>query len=160
VVATAAADCLTRIITVSLVAVTAGAPRDRAGKTVNPWPNIGAALIRIKAWPPSSRYGLVGGPRTLCRPGLVRFPGGASSRTLSGTPLITRQILFGETGGKSRAPQSWRKGSRGLQVERRISGSEKSHKHQGRTRTLRPTPAKPRLGATAAGFRTRRSSGS
>jgi hypothetical protein len=40
------------------------------------WPNIGAALIRIKAWPPSSRYGLVGGPRTLC-PGLVRVPGGA-----------------------------------------------------------------------------------
>jgi hypothetical protein len=43
-------------------------------KTVNRWPNIGAALIRIKAWPPSSRYGVVGGPRTLLSPDLSGSP--------------------------------------------------------------------------------------
>jgi hypothetical protein len=56
-------------------------------KTVNPWPNVGSALIRIKAWPPPSRYGLVGGPRTLCPrtcPGPRRQ--GICRHTPSGTP--------------------------------------------------------------------------
>ena len=64
-VATAAADCLT-VSLVSLVGITAGVSQRPCRKTVNRWPKIGAALIRIKAWPPSPRYGLVGGPRTLC----------------------------------------------------------------------------------------------
>jgi hypothetical protein len=101
--------------------------RGRMGVGVSACPQYGT---RIRDWVPLSaaiaicdrRLGISGRRPDLMGPERFKHAGLSSLDTLINKSYPP--VLFGEIEGKSLAPQSWRKGSRGPKVERQRSRDE------------------------------------